>query len=92
MIREEGLENVFRRHERHARAVRAAVWEWGLEIVCTTPQEYSNTVTAVFTPGVMMRINCVQRSLNISTCRLAPVWESLRAKCFASATWDISMI
>ena len=50
MIREEGLENVFRRHERHARAVRAAVWEWGLEIVCNTPQEYSNTVTAVFTP------------------------------------------
>jgi alanine-glyoxylate transaminase/serine-glyoxylate transaminase/serine-pyruvate transaminase len=50
MIREEGLENVFRRHERHARAVRAAVWEWGLEIVCSTPQEYSNTVTAVFTP------------------------------------------
>ena len=50
MIREEGLENVFRRHERHARAVRATVWEWGLEIVCSVPQEYSSTVTAVFTP------------------------------------------
>jgi len=50
MIREEGLEDVFRRHERHGRAVRAAVCEWGLEIVCTTSQEYSNTVTAVFTP------------------------------------------
>jgi alanine-glyoxylate transaminase/serine-glyoxylate transaminase/serine-pyruvate transaminase len=50
MIREEGLTNIFRRHERHAKAVRAAVREWGLEIVCSGPQEYSNTVTAVFTP------------------------------------------
>src|SRR3989440_8774464 len=50
MIREEGLENVLRRHERHARAVRATVWEWRLEIVCSVPQEYSSTVTAVFTP------------------------------------------
>jgi alanine-glyoxylate transaminase/serine-glyoxylate transaminase/serine-pyruvate transaminase len=50
MIREEGLPNIFRRHERHANAVRAAVWEWGLEIVCKVPREYSSTVTAVFTP------------------------------------------
>jgi alanine-glyoxylate transaminase/serine-glyoxylate transaminase/serine-pyruvate transaminase len=50
MIREEGLPNIFRRHERHAKAVRAAVLEWGLEIVCGVPQEYSSTVTAVFTP------------------------------------------
>src|SRR5438046_9996908 len=50
MIREEGLENVFRRHERHARAVRATVWAWGLEIVCSVPQEYSSTVTAVLSP------------------------------------------
>jgi alanine-glyoxylate transaminase / serine-glyoxylate transaminase / serine-pyruvate transaminase len=49
-MREEGLANIFRRHERHAKSVRAAVWEWGLEIVCSAPQEYSNTVTAVFTP------------------------------------------
>jgi alanine-glyoxylate transaminase / serine-glyoxylate transaminase / serine-pyruvate transaminase len=50
MMREEGLANIFRRHERHAKSVRAAVWGWGLEIVCSKPQEYSNTVTAVFTP------------------------------------------
>ena len=50
MMREEGLANIFRRHERHAKAVRAAVWEWGLEIVCSSPREYSTTVTAVFTP------------------------------------------
>jgi len=50
MMREEGLANIFRRHERHAKAVRAAIRGWGLEIVCTKPHEYSNTVTAAFTP------------------------------------------
>jgi len=50
MMREEGLANIFRRHDRHAKSVRAAVWGWGLETVCSVPHEYSSTVTAVFTP------------------------------------------
>ncbi len=50
LLKEEGLENVFRRHQRHAQATRAAVSQWGLEIVCEMPEEYSSTVTAVFTP------------------------------------------
>ena len=50
MLREEGLANVFRRHERHAQATRAAVQAWGLEIVCQDPREYSNSLTAVFVP------------------------------------------
>lgn len=50
MLNEEGLENVFRRHDRLADAARAAVRAWGLEIVCENPAEYSSTVTAVFTP------------------------------------------
>ena len=50
MLKEEGLENVFRRHQRHAQATRAAVSHWGLEVVCEEPEEYSSTVTAVFTP------------------------------------------
>jgi alanine-glyoxylate transaminase/serine-glyoxylate transaminase/serine-pyruvate transaminase len=50
MLKEEGLENVFRRHERHAQATRAAVSRWGLEIACEAAEEYSSTVTAVFTP------------------------------------------
>ena len=37
MLQEEGLENVFRRHERHGEATRAAVRAWGLEIVCEDP-------------------------------------------------------
>jgi alanine-glyoxylate transaminase/serine-glyoxylate transaminase/serine-pyruvate transaminase len=50
MLREEGLSNVFRRHERHGEATRAAVRAWGLELVCEDPLEYSNSLTAVFTP------------------------------------------
>ena len=50
MMREEGLANIFRRHARHAEATRAAVRGWGLEIVCEEPLEYSNSMTAIFTP------------------------------------------
>jgi alanine-glyoxylate transaminase/serine-glyoxylate transaminase/serine-pyruvate transaminase len=50
MLHEEGLPNVFRRHQRHAEATRAAVRAWGLEVVCAEPREYSNSMTAVFTP------------------------------------------
>jgi alanine-glyoxylate transaminase / serine-glyoxylate transaminase / serine-pyruvate transaminase len=50
MLQEEGLPNVFRRHQRHAEATRTAVRSWGLEIVCEDPHEYSNSLTAVFMP------------------------------------------
>lgn len=50
MLHEEGLPNVFRRHDRHAAATRAAVGAWGLEIVCANSPEYSSSVTAVFVP------------------------------------------
>jgi alanine-glyoxylate transaminase/serine-glyoxylate transaminase/serine-pyruvate transaminase len=50
ILLDEGLPNVFRRHDRHARATRAAVEAWGLENVCIDPREYSNSLTAVFTP------------------------------------------
>lgn len=50
MLNEEGLPNVFRRHDRHAEATRAAVGAWGLEILCEDPREYSSTLTAVRMP------------------------------------------
>jgi alanine-glyoxylate transaminase/serine-glyoxylate transaminase/serine-pyruvate transaminase len=50
MLREEGLENVFARHDRHAEATRRAVRAWGLEILCAVPEEYSSSLTAVMTP------------------------------------------
>ena len=50
MLMEEGLENVLARHTRHAEATRSAVKEWGLEILCKKPEEYSNSLTAVMVP------------------------------------------
>jgi alanine-glyoxylate transaminase/serine-glyoxylate transaminase/serine-pyruvate transaminase len=50
LVDEEGLDRVFRRHQRHAEATRAAVNYWGLELVCSDPEEYSSTLTAVFLP------------------------------------------
>ncbi|MGD9669515.1 MAG: alanine--glyoxylate aminotransferase family protein [Hyphomicrobiaceae bacterium] len=50
MLNEEGLENVFRRHERLAEATRRAVNAWGLEILCANPADYSPAVTAVLMP------------------------------------------
>jgi alanine-glyoxylate transaminase / serine-glyoxylate transaminase / serine-pyruvate transaminase len=50
MLSEEGWPNVFRRHQRHAEATRAAVRAWGLEIVCEDPREYSGSLTAIFIP------------------------------------------
>jgi alanine-glyoxylate transaminase / serine-glyoxylate transaminase / serine-pyruvate transaminase len=50
MLREEGLANVFARHDRFAAATRAAVEAWGLEILCQNPREYSSVLTAVLLP------------------------------------------
>jgi alanine-glyoxylate transaminase/serine-glyoxylate transaminase/serine-pyruvate transaminase len=50
MLNEEGLENVFRRHSRHAEATRRAVRGWGLEVLCVNPAEYSSSLTAVLLP------------------------------------------
>jgi alanine-glyoxylate transaminase/serine-glyoxylate transaminase/serine-pyruvate transaminase len=50
MLHEEGLDNVFSRHDRLAEATRRAVRTWGLEILCRDPKYYSPTVTAVLLP------------------------------------------
>ena len=50
MLEEEGLANVFARHDRHAEATRRAVRAWGLEVLCLVPEEYSSSLTAVLMP------------------------------------------
>ncbi len=49
MLREEGLENVFARHDRHAAATRAAVAGWGLEVLAV--EDHSSSLTAVMLDG-----------------------------------------
>ena len=50
MLHEEGLDNVFARHDRLAEATRRAVRAWGLETLCREPKYYSPTITAVLLP------------------------------------------
>ncbi len=51
LLEEEGLQNVFARHQRHAEATRRAVRAWGLEILAKNPAEYSSALTAVMMPA-----------------------------------------
>ncbi len=50
MLHEEGLDNVFSRHQRHGRATRAAVRAWGLEVLCSKQGQESGVLTAVLMP------------------------------------------
>ena len=92
MIREEGLENVFRRHERHTKRFvpRFGSGVWKSSAACL---KNIQVPSRRYSPQrVTTRTDCVPRSWSISTCPLAPDWESLRTRCFASVTWDTSMI
>ena len=51
MLGEEGLDNVFARHDRHAEATRRAAAAWGLEVLCAVPEEYSSSLTALVMPA-----------------------------------------
>lgn len=50
LIHEEGLENLFARHERLAEATRIAVRAWGLEVNCRDSKYDSPAVTTVLMP------------------------------------------
>ena len=50
MLHEEGLDNVFARHERLAEATRRAVKAWGLENLNKNAAQYSPTITAILVP------------------------------------------
>ncbi len=55
MLDEEGLENVFARHARLARAVRACVHHWGAgnsgpQLFCQNPERVSDSVTTILMP------------------------------------------
>ena len=50
MLEEEGLEQVFSRHQRLGEACRAAVAHWGLETICQNTSEHSNALTGLMMP------------------------------------------
>ncbi len=51
LLDEEGLDNVFARHQRHGEATRRAARAWGLEVLAKNPAEYSGSLTAVLMPA-----------------------------------------
>ncbi len=50
LLLEEGLDDVFARHHRHAEGVRRAVAAWGLELCAKEPKWHSDTVSAIVLP------------------------------------------
>ena len=82
MIEEEGLENVFRRHDRHAEATRRAVRAWGLEIYCANPAEYSSSLTAVLMPDGHSEIKFREAVLQHFNLSLGSGLTKLRDKAF----------
>ena len=53
LLKKEGLDNVFKRHERHANATRLAVKNWGLELLPLNEDAHSNSLTSIlFKEGV----------------------------------------
>jgi alanine-glyoxylate transaminase/serine-glyoxylate transaminase/serine-pyruvate transaminase len=50
MLLEEGLDNVFSRHQRLAEGVRSAARGWGLQLCAKGAQWESNTVSAIVVP------------------------------------------
>ncbi|TWI32968.1 L-aspartate--glyoxylate aminotransferase BhcA [Paracoccus sulfuroxidans] len=63
MLMDEGLENVFARHNRIASGVRAAVKAWGLELCARRPELYSDTVSAILVPEGFDANKIVSRAL-----------------------------
>ncbi len=53
MMMNEGLDNIFARHQRLAEACRRAVAAWGLEDQCQDPSAYSPVLTGVVVPEGM---------------------------------------
>ncbi|MCI2398419.1 L-aspartate--glyoxylate aminotransferase BhcA [Aliiroseovarius subalbicans] len=65
MLLEEGLENVFARHYRIAEGVRQAVSAWGLELCATSPEVYSDTVSAIRTPDGFNATDIVSHAADV---------------------------
>ncbi|MDX2307897.1 MAG: aminotransferase class V-fold PLP-dependent enzyme [Hyphomicrobium sp.] len=60
MLLAEGLDNVFARHTRLAKGVRAAVEAWGLKLCAKEPKWYSDTVSAILVPEGIDSANVVK--------------------------------
>ncbi len=85
MLEEEGLDNVFARHDRLAEATRRAVKAWGLDFLSADPREHSSALTAVMLLTAIMPIRSALSFSSATTCRWDRDSARWRARCSASA-------
>ncbi|MGA2774518.1 MAG: alanine--glyoxylate aminotransferase family protein [Candidatus Omnitrophota bacterium] len=83
MIKQDGLENVFNRHERMAQAVRAAMKGLGLELFA--PSAASGAVTAVKVPAGLDAEKLVKTMRDTYGVTIAGGQDELRGKVFRIA-------
>ncbi|WP_269932786.1 aminotransferase class V-fold PLP-dependent enzyme [Aminobacter sp. HY435] len=62
LIQEEGLDNIFERHNRLATGVRKAVDAWGLKVCAKEPKWNSDTVSAILVPEGIDSAEVVRRA------------------------------
>jgi aspartate aminotransferase-like enzyme len=63
LIRQEGLEQRFQRHESVATIIQEGVTKLGLELVPRHPEYYANTVTTMYSPKKIRASSFVDRML-----------------------------
>jgi aspartate aminotransferase-like enzyme len=84
-IKEEGLENVFKRHNRLARATRAAIEAMGLTMV--VPDSPADSATGCFVPEGLDGGKLVKSLRDDFGVTLAGGQDQGKAKLFASHIW-----
>jgi alanine-glyoxylate transaminase/serine-glyoxylate transaminase/serine-pyruvate transaminase len=82
IIDEEGLENIFKRHQRLAGGVRAAVKAWGLQPCAKEPKWYSDTVTAIVVPPAYNAVEVISTAYNRYNLSLGAGLAQLSGKVF----------
>lgn len=79
---DEGFENVFARHHRLAKGVRAAVQAWGLDMCAEHPSLWSDTVTAIRTPQGVDARDVIKIAYDRYNCSLGSGLGPLAGKVF----------
>lgn len=64
LIQEEGLDNIFERHNRLATGVRKAVEAWGLKLCAKEAKWHSDTVSAILVPEGIDSADIVRRAFH----------------------------
>ncbi len=82
MLKEEGLDNALARHADLADATRAAVKAWGLQLLCSDPRWYSNSLSVIKAPQGVDTTTMVRRAYNYYNLSLGLGLSELAGKVF----------